>query len=790
MLLILCRTIGFGRLAQALVLGLVVLCGVFLVACGDDQDTQATEGTQPTATSASAPESAQSTPQAPRTTAPLTGTNPATASSQEATTPGETATPFKPPVQVVTTTNFLADWARLIGGDRVEVFGMIPAGGDPHSFMPGARDIARVADADLVLTVGLQLEAGWLEELVHNASADESKIVALADRVDPLEFATAELHDDHGDDHGEMMEDEGHGEHGEEVLGRLLIGDGETGMMSVIDLEHGDVEQDAFDLGSRAGRIYATKSGRFAIAVSSDANTAHIFDGGVYLEAHGDHFDLAEHEVERLNIDLSGDRPSHLYAGSEWATIYYDGSGDVVFLEEHELEEEGSAYVPPKLNFGAQHGAAVPLEGDLFAISLQHPDYESAPEDYRLPIGAQISDLDGNIIHSAEGCEGLHGDAGNGHVAVFGCVGGVLVLEEHGDHFDDYFIGPPASSPEDFRITSVWGYPGLQHFFGLGSAVGLYIIEPEDGFMEQVIPASEELKPINVAMSHDGEALFVVMSDGELRMYDAHDLDLLASADDFLTEPVEAGFWARPHVATAPGAVFITNSLGGEVLQLDDHDLEVVGHWDVDGNPTKIAFVGIYGEPEGDEEHGGRGDHHGHDHGSLDPHFWFDPVRVKTAVTVIAARLSAIDPENRSVYLQNAAEYGRELDELHAWTQEQVSAVAPENRLLVTSHDSLSYFAGLYGFEVIGLVIPSLGTEVEPSAEHIAAVVDVVREHDIPAVFGETTVSERLAQAVARETGAELVQLYSGSMGAEGSGADTYLGMVRTNVERIVGALK
>ena len=113
-----------------------------------------------------------------------------------------------------------------------------------------------------------------------------------------------------------------------------------------------------------------------------------------------------------------------------------------------------------------------------------------------------------------------------------------------------------------------------------------------------------------------------------------------------------------------------------------------------------------------------------------------------------------------------------------------------ENRLLVTSHDSLSYFAGLYGFEVIGLVIPSLGTEVEPSAEHIAAVVDVVREHDIPAVFGETTVSERLAQAVARETGAELVQLYSGSMGAEGGGADTYLSMVRTNVERIVGALK
>ena len=132
----------------------------------------------------------------------------------------------------------------------------------------------------------------------------------------------------------------------------------------------------------------------------------------------------------------------------------------------------------------------------------------------------------------------------------------------------------------------------------------------------------------------------------------------------------------------------------------------------------------------------------------------------------------------------------RSSTELHAWIQDQVSALAPERRLLVTSHDSLSYFAKLYGFEVVGLVIPSLSTHVEPSAEHIAGLVDVIREHGVPAVFGETTVSDRLASAVARETGADLVQLYSGSLGPEGSGADTYLGMVRTNVMRIVEALK
>lgn len=781
------------RLIGTLFIPLVLLIAV---ACGDDSPTEPSATSEaPPATTApaatSAPVATRAAGSPAPTTAPPAPTTAATAPT--AASPAPTSAPPAEKLSVVTTSNIVADWVRAIGQDRVDVFPLLPANADPHSYQPGAKDIARIADADLVFSVGLQLEGSWLDDLIENAARDHDSIVAVGESVDPIDFV--EIFDDHdGHGHGE------HGEGAEEVLGRLLIGDGETGMMSVIDLEHGDVEQDAFDLGSRAGRIYATKSGRFAIAVSSDANTAHVFDGGIYLEAHGDHFDLVEDDVERLDIDLTGDRPVHLYVGKEWATIFYDGSGDIAFLNEHELEEEGSDYVPPVLNAGPHHGAAVPLEGDLFAISMQHPDYDSAPEDYRLPIGAHISDLDGNISHSADGCEGLHGDAGNGHMAVFGCVGGVLVLEEHGDHFDDYFIGPPAGSPEDFRITSVWGYPGLHPFFGLGSAVGLYIIEPEDGVMEQIIPASEELKPINVAISHDGEALLVVMSDGELRMYDAHDLDLLASADDFLTEPVETGFWARPHVVTAPGAVFITDSLGGEVLQLDDHDLEVVNHWDVDGNPTKIAFVGIYGETEGHEEHGheeeehieeGEDDHgHDHAHGEHDPHFWFDPVRVQQAVNVIAAQLSTADPAGQTTYRENAAAYNMELDELHHWIEEQVAMLPQDHRVLVTSHDAFQYYAQRYGFEVVGTIFP-ISTEEEPLARDLAMLIETIEHEGVPAVFGETTHSERLLRQIAEETGATIIGgLYSGSLGEPGGEAGNYIDMMRHNTTTIVEALR
>lgn len=794
-----------GNMVRAIGLTLIALAAVFIAACDDTpQPAPAPQATTAPTTAAAQPAPATQ-PAAPAQPAPAAQAAPATQPAAPAASPNATPTPVAAATRraapsvapgrklnIVTTTNFVADWVRVVGGDRVEVVSLLAPGADPHNLSPGARDVAMIADADAVMSIGLGLEAGWLEELLHNASA-EDRIVALGDGVDPIEFSETGGHDDQADEHDEHADG-----HGEAMIGRLLVGDGEEGKLSVIDLESGEVDQSHFDLGSRAGRIYATKSGRYAVAVSPDANTAHLFDGGIFMEPHGDHFDLVEGDVRKLPVDLSGDRPVHLYVDGEWAAIFYDGSGDVALINEHELEEMGDSYVPAKMNAGPQHGGTVPLEGDLFATTIKHPEFP-ANADYRLPIGAEIRDLDGNILYSAEeGCEGLHGDAGNGHMAAFGCVGGILVLEAHDGEYSDTFISAPEGSPEDFRLTSVWGYHGLHHFFALGSAVGLYIVEPEDGVMEQFIPSTDALSPIQVALGQGGETLFVVMSDGELRMYDAHDLDLLASNAGFLTTPVETGFWARPHLATANGAVFITDSVGGEVLQLDGHDLEVVAHWDVDGAPTKIAFVGILDGDGGHDDHDEHEDghmetedaHHDHDHGPLDPHFWFDPPRVKLAVDEIAARLSALDPQSAGAYYANAAAYFNELDALHAWTQQHVEQVRPERRLLITSHDSLSYFAKLYGFEVVGLVIPSLSTHVEPSAEHIAGLIETVHEHDVPAVFGETTVDQKIVEALARETGAEIVQLYSGSLGEEGSGADTYLGMVQTNVERIVEALK
>ena len=100
--------------------------------------------------------------------------------------------------------------------------------------------MARVSDADLVFTVGLSLEANWLYDLLRNASTDESRLIALGELVDPVEFSGPDSHGHHGDDHGGMMIGEDYGEPA--IMGRLLIGDGEEGKDSVIDLETAQVD--------------------------------------------------------------------------------------------------------------------------------------------------------------------------------------------------------------------------------------------------------------------------------------------------------------------------------------------------------------------------------------------------------------------------------------------------------------------------------------------------------------------------------------------------------------------
>lgn len=258
----------------------------------------------------------------------------------------------------------------------------------------------------------------------------------------------------------------------------------------------------------------------------------------------------------------------------------------------------------------------------------------------------------------------------------------------------------------------------------------------------------------------------------------ARDITSLAQADLVFSVGLglEAG-WLRELVENAtasPSTVVALGEVVGPILATGEHA-------DSEGAADKSGHNGVAASI--DEAY--------QDQGIADPHFWFDPARVKSAVSHVASRLSVLDPDGADTYRANAQVYSGRLDELDEWIQQRVATVPAERRLLLTSHDSLQYFASRYGFSVIGAVIPGVTTEIEPSAEDIARLVGDMRGRGVRDVFTEAGVSDRFAQTVAKETGASIVRdLFTGSLGRAGSGAETYLDMMRFNVRTIVEALR
>jgi zinc/manganese transport system substrate-binding protein/manganese/iron transport system substrate-binding protein len=177
------------------------------------------------------------------------------------------------------------------------------------------------------------------------------------------------------------------------------------------------------------------------------------------------------------------------------------------------------------------------------------------------------------------------------------------------------------------------------------------------------------------------------------------------------------------------------------------------------------------------------------DHGDLDPHVWFSVPNVIHWVDNARTALSRLDPDNAEVYQANAERYTRELEELDAWVQAQIEAIPADNRELVANHASFGYLAERYGLQQVGTLYP-FNPAAEPSARTLAELQETIRRYGVPAIFTESTVNAKLAQQVAADTGVRLVPLFTGSLGGPGSGAETYIELMRYDVAAIVEALR
>jgi zinc/manganese transport system substrate-binding protein len=181
------------------------------------------------------------------------------------------------------------------------------------------------------------------------------------------------------------------------------------------------------------------------------------------------------------------------------------------------------------------------------------------------------------------------------------------------------------------------------------------------------------------------------------------------------------------------------------------------------------------------------GESSGAEASQYDPHWWHDPRNAEAAVRLIARRLAAADPSHRAVYRRNAAAYLGRLRRLDAGIARCIDTVPVSQRKLVTDHDAFGYFARRYGIDVIGAVIPSQTTQAQPSAQDVGKLIELIEREGVKAVFPESSLSAKVADAIARQTGASAdYTLYGDTLGPEGSSGATYLSMEAANANSMV----
>ena len=184
------------------------------------------------------------------------------------------------------------------------------------------------------------------------------------------------------------------------------------------------------------------------------------------------------------------------------------------------------------------------------------------------------------------------------------------------------------------------------------------------------------------------------------------------------------------------------------------------------------------------EAHNGEASLSGHEPRAGNPHVWLDPENAKTMVRHITEALVALDPAHAADYRINQASYLKEVDGVQAELLETVKPL--KDRRIIVHHPAWPYFARRFGFTIVGEILTQAGAE--PSARHLTGLVEGMRKHHVRVIVSEPQLNPKIPEALARETGAQVVVLTPLPGGL--AGTDSYLDLLRYNVRKLARSLE
>jgi ABC-type Zn uptake system ZnuABC Zn-binding protein ZnuA len=175
--------------------------------------------------------------------------------------------------------------------------------------------------------------------------------------------------------------------------------------------------------------------------------------------------------------------------------------------------------------------------------------------------------------------------------------------------------------------------------------------------------------------------------------------------------------------------------------------------------------------------------------GDPNPHLWLNVAYAMKFANLTRDKLIEMDPQNAKYYLENTERYISLLKRLDEGILQAVQTVPPQNRKLLTYHDSWTYFATRYNMTVVGAVQPSdFG---EPTPREFARLVDQIKSERIPAIFASEVFPTQVVNQIAKESGAKIVKTLSDDdlPGSQGESRHSYVGMMLENMKSMLTPL-
>ncbi|WP_125716919.1 hypothetical protein [Pseudoalteromonas rubra] len=434
-----------------------------------------------------------------------------------------------------------------------------------------------------------------VERTAQPAVADESK----AEEAKATESEKAAEHDEH--DHDEGVTD---------VAGRLVVSSADSNVLHVYSTADQSLI-DSIGLTYTPQYLYGSENHRYAISVQRTDGLVEFLDGGLYQEAHDDHFHAHQDAPAAVSFHLESVKPTHVTVSEGGIAVFSDGDKETqqnasvaMFNESHISGANKEVAVWEYSTY--MHGAAQ-ARGEYLISTLRDSSSEST-----LPAQIGLFHAHGDHFHDEKifdvSCPALHGSAQNETTIAFGCADGVALITQAGQAFSASKVANPESFAEGQRVGSLKGHSHSDQY--IASAGGqLFMLDSHDAeFAALKWQVTTDHRVSHYGFSASGEHVVVMDSAGKLSVFAAHEHDGEHHWEAEHEVMVSDGALAEGQsfslaFSQAEEAVFVSDPLKQQIKKFDLEAGEWSQTFELDIVPGKLVWLGIAKSEAAHDEH-------------------------------------------------------------------------------------------------------------------------------------------------------------------------------------------